>query len=211
MSTPIVVNCRFHELVPVSKLVENPRNPNRHPLAQIEALAKLIETNGWRSPVVVSRRSGFIVKGHGRFEAAKRLATEVPVEFQDYTTEAEEWADMMADNRIAELAEIDVTSLHGLLVDTKAAGLSLDAAGFTDAAFLELEKSINVATPAAVAAAAAAAEPAPDVSAEPLVIGKYKLEVPAAQANRWLKELHERFNNDEVLVIAEVKKRLGLA
>ncbi len=31
----------------------------------------------------------------------------VPVDRQDYATEAEEWADLIADNRIAELAQID--------------------------------------------------------------------------------------------------------
>lgn len=47
-------------------------------------------------------------KGHGRRLAAidARLAW-VPVEYQEYATEAEEYADLLADNRIAELAEMD--------------------------------------------------------------------------------------------------------
>lgn len=214
MSATIPVHCRHHEMVPLAAIVENPRNPNRHPLTQIEALADVIKANGWRAPIVVSRRSGFMVKGHGRFEAAKRLAAPaVPVEYQDYATEAEEHADMIADNRIAELSEIDVASLHSLLADTKLTGLALDAAGFTDAAFHELEKAVNAASPGAVAetAQAAANETPPDVTAERLVIGKYKVDVPMTVANQWLADLFAKFNNDEMLVIAEVKKRLGLA
>jgi hypothetical protein len=200
-------------MLPIGLLIENPRNPNRHPLAQIEALARIIESQGWRSPIVVSNRSGFIVKGHGRYEAGKRLAVaEVPVEYQDYATEAEEWSDMIADNRIAELSEIDVASLHTVLAEATAAGMKLESAGFTDAAFKELEKSVNAASPGAVAEASAsdANDSPPGVTSERLVIGKYKVDVPMHRANEWLAEIYARFNNDEMLVIAEVKKRLGL-
>lgn len=57
---------------------------------------------------MVSKRSGFIVKGHGRLEAIKALGWEkAAVDFQDYEDEAQEFADMVADNKIAELAEHD--------------------------------------------------------------------------------------------------------
>jgi hypothetical protein len=46
------VNCAFDELVPLEKLVPNPRNPNQHPQAQVALLAKVIAHQGWRSPVV---------------------------------------------------------------------------------------------------------------------------------------------------------------
>lgn len=212
MST-IPVRCRHSVMLAIGLLVENPRNPNRHPLAQIEALARVIESQGWREPIVVSNRSGFIVKGHGRYEAAKRLAlTEVPVEYQSYATEAEEWSDMIADNRIAELAEIDTAALHSVLADATAAGMKLESAGFTDAAFKELEKAVHAASPGAVADAGTptANTPSSDVTTECIVIGKYRVDVPMVRANEWLKEIYARFNQDEMLVIAEVKQRLGL-
>ena len=110
------VKCAHDEMVPVEKLVPNPRNPNKHPAKQIELLAKIIEAQGWRAPVSVSRLSGFIVRGHGRYEAALKMGCEsVPVDFQDYGNEAEEWADLIADNRIAELASIDEDELTGIL------------------------------------------------------------------------------------------------
>jgi hypothetical protein len=212
MST-IPIHCVHSTVVPINSLVENPRNTNRHPIDQIELLARIIEKNGWRSPIIVSNRSGFIVKGHGRYEAAKLLAlTEVPVEYQDYASEAEEYADMLADNRIAELAEMDLAGLNTLLEQATAAGATLDSMGFTDAAFEDLRKKVNEANPGTVAAAASSQQEnaEPGVTVEPLVIGKYKLEVPAPRANEWLQEIYLKFNNDENLIFADVKRRLGL-
>jgi len=211
MST-IPVFCQFSKMVPLAELSENPRNPNRHPLDQIELLAAVIEANGWRSPIIVSNQSGFIVKGHGRYEAAKRLAAlTVPVEYQDYVTEAEEWSDMIADNRIAELANIDIAALNDILEKATASGVKLETLGFTEAAFEDLRKKVNAASPGAVAQNATDDEDeSTDVTVERLVIGKYKLDVPAPRANEWLQELHSKFNNDENLVVADVKRRLGL-
>jgi hypothetical protein len=103
----ISVYCAHDELAYITTLVPNPRNPNQHPQKQIELLAKIIKTQGWCAPITVSTRSGFIVRGHGRLLAAQYLgASCVPVDRQDYASEAEEWADLITDNRIAELAEI---------------------------------------------------------------------------------------------------------
>ena len=125
------VNCAFDELVPLEKLVPNPRNPNQHPEAQVRLLAKVIGHQGWRSPIVVSTRSGFIVAGHGRFEAAKVLGlAQVPVDYQDFATEADEWAHLVADNRLAELAEADEAALKSVLAELKAGDFDLDLAGF---------------------------------------------------------------------------------
>jgi len=125
------VNCAHDQLVPLEKLVPNPRNPNQHPPAQVALLAKVIAHQGWRSPVVVSKRSGFIVSGHGRYEAAKVLGlAAVPVDFQDFPTDADEWAHLVADNRLAELAEVDDAALRGVLGELKAADFDLDLAGF---------------------------------------------------------------------------------
>lgn len=102
------IQCAFTEMVDVVRLQPNPKNPNKHPDKQIEMLAKIIAYQGQRSPIVVSKRSGFIVKGHGRLEAIKKLGWEMAaVDFQEYESEAQEFADMVADNKIAELSEHD--------------------------------------------------------------------------------------------------------
>lgn len=101
-------NCSYSEVVPLHKLVKNPRNPNRHSEEQIHLLAKIIDYQGQRSPIVVSKNSGFIVKGHGRLEAIKQLGWEsAAVDFQEYESAAQEYADLEADNRISELSHID--------------------------------------------------------------------------------------------------------
>lgn len=102
------VDCAHDELVDVHKIQPNPKNPNKHPARQIELLAKIIDYQGQRAPIVVSRRSGFITKGHGRLDAIKKLGWDkAAVDYQDYADEAQEYADMVADNKIAELAEHD--------------------------------------------------------------------------------------------------------
>jgi DNA modification methylase len=99
-------------------LVPNPRNPNKHPENQIKLLAKIMAHQGWRSPVVVSNRSGFIVKGHGRLQAARLNGwSEIPVDRQDYASEADEYADMVADNKIAELSETDLSMVINDVID----------------------------------------------------------------------------------------------
>ena len=138
MST-IDVWCRFDEAKDVTSLIENPRNPNKHPDKQIALLAKIIRNQGWRQPITVSKRSGFIVKGHGRLQAAKVLNVEqVPVEFQDYATEADEYADLIADNRIAELAEPDAGMLAELLNDELFKDFDMELTGFDGDALGEL-------------------------------------------------------------------------
>lgn len=118
MAGDIPVYCSHDELVDVVSIVGNPRNPNKHDEKQIELLARIIKQQGWRKPITVSRRSGFVVSGHGRLAAAVKLkAAVVPVDYQDYATEAEEWADLVADNRIAELSSIDEDMLSDLLTE----------------------------------------------------------------------------------------------
>lgn len=77
------VYCRFTEMRPLVSLVEHPKNPNTHPPAQLERLADVIRGNGWRQPTTVSDRSGYIIKGHGRYQAAMLAGfTDAPVEVQ---------------------------------------------------------------------------------------------------------------------------------
>ncbi|MCK9569897.1 ParB/Srx family N-terminal domain-containing protein [Candidatus Pacearchaeota archaeon] len=125
------VECAFDKMVPVEEIIPNPRNPNKHPKKQLELLSKIIKAQGWRAPITVSNRSGFIVRGHARLEAAKILGlTECPVDFQDYENEAVEWADCIADNRIAELAEPDLPLLKDLLTELDTGAFDMDLTGF---------------------------------------------------------------------------------
>ena len=138
MSTPPVpIFCAHDELVAIERVIGNPRNPNTHPSCQIELLAKVISAQGWRAPITVSSRSGFVVRGHGRLAAARLLGVDVvPIDFQDYESEAAEYADLIADNRIAELAEPDLPALADLLLELDTGDFDMDLTGF-DASGLE--------------------------------------------------------------------------
>ena len=134
MADTIAVYCAHDKIVETDALVGNPRNPNTHPKDQIAALAKIINRQGWRHPIVVSKRSGFVVKGHGRLLAAKELGAKfVPVDYQDYESEASEYADLMADNKIQEFSELDAKLSAEILMDIKNSGdIELEMAAFTE-------------------------------------------------------------------------------
>ena len=96
------------ELVDIDSIVQNPKNANKHPKEQIERLEKLIKYQGFRNPLIISNRTGFLVVGHGRLEAAKNLGMkQVPVIKQDFENEAQEYAYLISDNEIARWASLD--------------------------------------------------------------------------------------------------------
>lgn len=129
----IPVFCTYDELLDVEKVVGNPRNPNKHPKKQVEMLAKIIKATGWRANITISRLSGFVVKGHGRLEAAIKAGCEkVPVEYQNYTSEAEEYADLTADNRLAELSDMNNTMLADILAELDTGEFPLELTGYTE-------------------------------------------------------------------------------
>ena len=112
----IPVFCSHDALIAIEEAVPNPRNPNQHTEQQADVLGNIIQATGWRQPITISKRSGFITKGHGRLLAAQRKGwKQVPADFQEYATEAEEWSDLIADNRLAELSTIDNERLVDLI------------------------------------------------------------------------------------------------
>lgn len=122
----VPVFCAHDAIVDIDKLIPNPKNPNKHPKEQIELLGRIIKATGWRQPITVSNRSGFIVKGHGRLFAARAAGlTAAPVDYQEYASEAEEYADLVADNRLAELAEMDKGKLAELFAELEPGAIKL--------------------------------------------------------------------------------------
>ncbi len=153
-ASPPSIRCSYKELRDPISLTPHPRNPNRHGERQIELLGRIIQHQGWRNPIVVSARSGFVVAGHGRLQAALSLGLpEVPVDVQEFESEADEWAHLVADNRIAELAEMDREGLGELLRDLgEVEDFELSWSGFDDDALKDLlggnEASESAAGPA---------------------------------------------------------------
>lgn len=125
-------------MVDIDLLVMNPLNPNKHGEKQIELLAKIMNHQGWRHPVTISKRSGFVVVGHGRIMAARKLGwTQVPVDRQDFATEADEYAHLIADNKISELAEHDDAMMFESLKAFP--DMDLDLLGIPDLVIPEVE------------------------------------------------------------------------
>lgn len=129
----IPVFCAFDELVDMEKIIPNPKNPNQHPPEQVSLLAKIIRAQGWRAPITVSNRSGFVVRGHGRLMAAHALGIDkAPVDYQNYATEAEEYADLVADNRLSELSEMENDKLAEILSGVDPYEIDMEMFGYTE-------------------------------------------------------------------------------
>jgi hypothetical protein len=141
----ILVHCAHCDLVPVGKIKPYPRNNKRHPDAQLDLLCKAIKAQGWRAPVTVSVQSGYIVRGHARYEAAKRLGlSAVPVDWQNYASDTAERADRIADNRLSELAEWDMDALKNELLELDTGELDMLLTGFDAKALEELMTQVHV-------------------------------------------------------------------
>lgn len=107
------VHCKYDALVPVGELKPHPKNRNIHPPEQITRLAKLLAYQGVRAPIVVSSLSGCIVKGHGTLSAIKENGwVEVPVVYQAFTDEVQEYAFVQSDNAVAAWAELDFSGIN---------------------------------------------------------------------------------------------------
>lgn len=126
--------------VDINKLVLNPKNNNKHPKEQIERLAKLIEFQGFRNPVVVSNRTGFVLAGHGRIEAARIAGLkEIPVMYQDFDNEAQEYAYLTSDNAIASWADLDLSMVNSEMLDL-GPEFDIDLLGIKDFVLEPIEK-----------------------------------------------------------------------
>jgi len=127
------INCQYNDLIDVDLLTPHPRNSNTHGEKQIKMLAKIIDHTGWRHPIIVSSRSKFIVAGHGRLEAAKLNGyKEVPVQYQDFNSEAAEFEFLIADNKIAELADHDDALMIENIKDLDLGDIDFELLGLDD-------------------------------------------------------------------------------
>ena len=138
------VFCAYDEIVAADELKANPLNPNTHPEEQIQLLAKILVKAGWRAPITVSNRSGMIVKGHGRLLAAKLAGlTSVPVDYQDYSSDEEEYADMIADNKIAEFSILDKKFIAEIFENYQFSDDDIILTGFNPEEFQDIYSAVD--------------------------------------------------------------------
>src|SRR5581483_5826461 len=113
---------------------KHPNNPKQHPPQQIRLFAKILEKQGWRRPIVLSKRSGKIVAGHGALEAARLAEFEnAPIDWQDFPSDEAEVAHMLADNELAALGERDKTLIKELLGELEKKNFDLELTGILEA------------------------------------------------------------------------------
>jgi site-specific DNA-methyltransferase (adenine-specific) len=107
------VLCKYDKMLPVSEFRGFPNNPNLHSKEQVERLAKILEYQGIRAPVVISNLSGHCVKGHGTVKAIiKNGWTEIPIVYQDFSDHDQEYAYVVSDNSIASWADLDFALIN---------------------------------------------------------------------------------------------------
>lgn len=99
-------------------------------------------------PIVVSKKSGYIIAGHGRLSAAKIAGfTEVPIDEQDFDSEAVEYQYMIADNRIAELSEWDNAKLKDIIEELDTGEVDLNMLGYNEEELQRLMSQFHVDSP----------------------------------------------------------------
>lgn len=131
------------KIIPIDEISPNPDNRKKHPKAQIERLAKIIEVEGFRQPLIISNRSGNLVAGHGRLLAAKHLKlTELPVIYQDFDSDEQEYRVAIADNAVAEMGQIDLSKIHTDL--SMLAPFDIDLLGISNFNFEPISKVENI-------------------------------------------------------------------
>ena len=114
------------ETLRIQDLKPDPKNTRLHSKKQIDVLARAIHSLGFNNPVLIDKNN-VIIAGHGRLEAAKKLALiTVPVIRLEHLTPEQVRAYRIADNRIAELAEWDENALRIELQDLSLLDLDFD-------------------------------------------------------------------------------------
>jgi DNA modification methylase len=115
-----------------SDLKPDPRNPRKHDRAQIEAIARSIETFGFNAPILIDNNKQ-IVAGHGRYEAARLLGSaQVPVICLEDLTEAQARAYMLADNKLTDRSSWDdgILAVHLKELSDLALDFDIEDIGF---------------------------------------------------------------------------------
>lgn len=117
------------EHVPIDCLKPAPYNPRRITAGQMAMLQKSLTEFGFVDPIIANQRTGRIVGGHQRWEAAKRMGIEtVPVAWVDLDRDREKALNIALNQHGGDW---DYQKLPALLVEIQDIGLDLEAIGFT--------------------------------------------------------------------------------
>lgn len=113
----------------ITKLIPYARNARTHDDKQIAQIAASIKEFGFLSPIIVSG-DNTILCGHGRFYAAQKLGlSKVPCIKEEYLTETQKRAYIIADNKLSlnagwdnEMLAVELSELQGVDFDVSLTG-----------------------------------------------------------------------------------------
>lgn len=115
---------------PLKDLIPYAKNARLHSELQIAQIAASIKEFGFNQPILLDGKNG-IIAGHGRFEAAFKLAMhEVPTIDLAHLTETQKRAYVIADNKIALNSDWDREMLALEIGDLRDAGYDLGILAF---------------------------------------------------------------------------------
>ncbi len=139
----VVIRCKFDALVAARDLRSHPRQCYKHPDEKVRRIRRMITKAGFRRAVVVSNRSGCIVRGHCTTAGAALDDDEVPVEYQDFASDADEMAYLTADNESAKGSDFDELKLFGIIEDLGGLNADPDLVGMDADAFAAILETLN--------------------------------------------------------------------
>jgi ParB-like chromosome segregation protein Spo0J len=129
---------------PIKELIPYARNARTHSDSQVAQIAASIKEFGWTQPILLDGKNG-IIAGHGRFEAAFKLAMhEVPTIDLAHLTETQKRAYVIADNKISLNSGWDEQMLALEIGDLRDAGFNIDLLAFDPSEFKEADIDYSV-------------------------------------------------------------------
>ena len=116
--------------VAISDLIPYINNAKIHTEDQVTRIASSIREFGFLNPVLIDANKN-VIAGHGRIMAAKKLGLEeVPCVYVEGLTDAQRKAYILADNRLAEMADWDMDLVKGELEELQELGFDIELTGF---------------------------------------------------------------------------------
>lgn len=137
-----------YELVPVAKLRPHPLNSRR---GNVDGIRRSIRANKFYGVVVAQAKTGTILVGKHRWEAAKAEGlAEIPT-LRVSVSDEEALRILLADNRLNDLADYDNASLAATLSAILQSGAALEGTGFEPSDLDELLAEVDSSALADVA------------------------------------------------------------
>jgi len=117
---------------PICDLIPYANNSRTHSAAQVAQVAASINEFGFTNPVLIDD-AGSIIAGHGRVQAAKKLAMdEIPTITLSGLSDEQKRAYVIADNQLALNAGWDLDSLRAEIELLNTKNFNIEVLGFDD-------------------------------------------------------------------------------